>query len=128
MRYSAAVSRYFVDPVNIGSLTGDSGEVLSGEAGEREHGTQVVFYMRVIERRIEQISFQAFGCPHTIAACSLATERLQGQPVTELLAIEPVALADELEVPVEKMGRLLIIQDALRHCARAWENTRLAGK
>ncbi len=120
MQYSRAVRAYFDAPVNAGALAGST---LHGEAGDREHGVHVVFWARVHEGRIQDISFQAFGCPHSIAACCLVTERLQGQPVQAMLALAPEDLAAELEVPVEKMGRLLVIQDALRNCFRAWENT-----
>ena len=122
MDYSQKVADYFARPRNVGVPAGDPAELFSGEAGIREHGVQVVFSMRVVDRQIAEIRFQAFACPHTIAACSLATERLEGAPVEALLDVSPDALAVALEVPVEKMGRMLVVQDALRKCFAAWEN------
>ena len=120
MQYSEAVRRYFDAPVNAGPLPGHAAR---GEAGEREQGIHVVFWARVQDGRIEDISFQAFGCPHSIAACCLATERLRGQAAEAMLELAPESLAAPLEMPAEKMGRLLVIQDALRNCFRAWENS-----
>lgn len=122
MQYSKIVAEYFAAPRNAGALPGDVDGVISGAAGDREHGTDVVFHLRVKEREIAEISFQAFGCPHTIAACSLATERLTGQPVNALVELTASSLAEALEAPVEKMGRMLLIEDALRNCFIAWDN------
>jgi nitrogen fixation NifU-like protein len=120
--YSRIVADYFARPVNAGPLPGNAESVISGAAGDRSYGTEVVFYMRVRDREIAEISFQAFGCPHTIAACSLATERLIGRPVDALVELAAGSLATALEAPVEKMGRLLLIEDALRNCFIAWDN------
>jgi NifU-like protein involved in Fe-S cluster formation len=120
LQYSEAVSEYFDSPVNAGDLPADA---LRGEAGDRERGIHVVFGVRIADERIEDIRFQAFGCPHSIAACCLATERLRGQPVQALESLAAEDLAAQLEVPVEKMGRLLVIQDALQNCFLAWDNS-----
>jgi NifU-like protein involved in Fe-S cluster formation len=123
VHYSRIVADYFARPLNAGTLPGNANSVSSGAAGDRALGTEVVFQMRVRDREIAEMSFQAFGCPHTIAACSLATERLTGQPVDALVELTAESLADTLEAPVEKMGRMLLIEDALRNCFIAWDNT-----
>ena len=125
--YSDLVIRHFDAPANVGPL-GDAVEnVFTGAAGQREQGTRVSFEARIDAGRIEEIAFQAYGCPHIIAACSLATERLARQPAAALEQLDPRDLMRELEVPVEKTGRMLLVQDALHHCFRAWDNRRLAG-
>jgi NifU-like protein involved in Fe-S cluster formation len=125
MQYSRMVAEYFARPANAGALTGPANEVISGSAGDREYGTEVVFHMRSANDEIAAISFQAFGCPHTIAACSLVTEQLVGQPVEALVELTAAQLAAAVEAPVEKMGRLLIVEDALRNCLIAWDNTQV---
>ena len=124
MKYSRIVADYFARPINAGTLSGDAEGVVSGGAGDRAHGAEVVFHLRVKDREIAEISFQAFGCPHTIAACSLATERLTGQPVDALVELTASSLASALTAPVEKMGRMLLLEDALRNCFIAWDNRR----
>jgi len=125
VQYSKTVADYFARPVNAGILPGNADDVISGVAGDREHGAEVVFYLRVKDREIAEISFQTFGCPHTIAACSLATEQLTGQPVDALVELTAGSLASTLDVPVEKMGRMLLLEDALRNCFIAWDNRRI---
>jgi nitrogen fixation NifU-like protein len=124
--YSQTVADHFAHPRNAGIPSGDPETLFRGEAGDREQGVQVVFYIRAVECHIEAIGFQAYGCPHTIAACSLATERLGGEPIEALLAISPESLADALDLPIEKMGRMLVVQDTLRNCFATWDNRRSA--
>lgn len=124
MPYSRIVADYFAHPANAGTLSEHRGSVICGAAGDREQGTEVVFHMRTGNGQIAAMSFQAFGCPHTIAACSLATEQLVGEPVESLVRLSAGWLAATIEAPVEKMGRMLIIEDALRNCFVAWDNRR----
>lgn len=125
--YSELVARHFDAPLNVGPLDGDPATVFTGQAGQREHGARLRFQARIESGCIAEIVFQAYGCPHTIAACSLATERLQGRPVDALDRFDIDALAQALQVPIEKTGRMLLVQDALHQCFRDWENRRLAG-
>jgi len=127
-RYSDLVRRHFDTPSNSGPLPGASPAVFTGAAGRRELGIHVLFQARIEAGAIDEIRFQAYGCPHTLAACSLATERLAGRPATALDRTDVMELAETLGVPVEKAGRMLIVQDALHQCFQAWENRRLAGK
>jgi len=127
LQYSPLVARHFTTPVNAGAPGGDVSRWVRGAAGDRAQGTRVVFHLRIQGREIAEIRFQAFGCPHTIAACSLATERLTGRPVGELMDLSPESLRVALDAPVEKMGRMLLIQDALRDGLVAWENQGRSG-
>jgi NifU-like protein involved in Fe-S cluster formation len=122
LEYSQKVADYFAQPINIGVPDGDPASLYVGQAGNREHGVLVVFHMRVVDQKIEDIRFQAFACPHTIAACCQATEVLTGAPVRTLLDVNPDDLSRSLDAPTEKMGRMLVVQDALRNCFVAWEN------
>ena len=126
--YSELVAQHFVQPANLGPLAGGPENMFTGLAGDRAVGTQIEFQARIPAGAIDEITFRAFGCPHSIAACSLATERLTGQPAEALLKLAPRDLAEALEIPAEKTGRLLLVQDALHQCFIAWDNRRLAGK
>jgi len=122
-QYSALVMRHFTEPRHVGTLADGYDRILVGRAGQREHGTEVVFHLGIEGGRIAAVRFQAFGCPHTLAACSLVAERLTGAPVEAQGEIRPAALAAELEAPAAKMGRFLVIEDALRRGLAAWDNT-----
>ncbi|MFW2404733.1 MAG: iron-sulfur cluster assembly scaffold protein [Gammaproteobacteria bacterium] len=125
-RYSPAVARHFSRPVNVGPLGGSGDNMFTGTAGRRDIGAHVRFEAEIEAGRILRVAFQAYGCPHTIAACSLATQGLEGAPAEALVGVDVDALRSALDVPVEKTGRLLIVQDALHDCFHAWENRRLA--
>lgn len=125
-RYSTAVEHYFAQLQHAGLLTGHHETHLCGAAGQREHGTEIVFHIGVdAAGQIGEMTFQVFGCPHTIAACSMLAEGFSGLPIETLDDFRPDELAARLDLPVEKTGRLLIIEDALRKCRTAWDNKRL---
>ena len=110
MDYSEITRRYFESAANAGELQGPG--VLRGAAGNRNQGIWVQFDLRVREHVIEHARFLAFGCPHTIAICAWLTETAIGKPAIANLPQSVQELRDRFEVPVEKMGRLLMIEDA----------------
>ncbi len=93
-----------------------------GEAGSVDAGTWVVFTAWVRDARVARLDVQVYGCPHTQAACDRVVQLLTGGNRLELGNLEPLALGAALGIPVEKTGRLLIIQDALRNCLADWDN------
>jgi len=125
-RYSNAVAEHFARPRHAGTLAQCHEFTVSGAAGQREHGTEVVFHIGIDATRMAEITFQVFGCPHTIAACSVLAEHLTGRPAALLDDIRAAELVAGLALPVEKMGRLLVIEDALRKCREAWDNRGLS--
>jgi NifU-like protein involved in Fe-S cluster formation len=91
-----------------------AGDWVVGEAGGIEMGTWIRFAFRVPDGRVTEARFKAYGCPHTLAAVTWLADRARGKTLEELSAESLEELATRLEVPVEKLGRLLIVQDALR--------------
>jgi len=122
MDYSAEVLARFRDPPQAGAPAPGARDWYRGEAGDLERGTWIVMHARIVAGRVRELRFEAFGCPHVVAACSLAAEQLARQPAARLAAFEHAAVAEPLAVPAEKAGRLLILEDALRNCFQAWEN------
>jgi nitrogen fixation protein NifU and related proteins len=61
-----------------------------------------------------ELRFEAYGCPHAIAAASRLTEQLTGCAVEAAEHWDWRPLAAELALPAEKRGRLLVLEDALR--------------
>lgn len=98
--------------------------VIRGAAGRPETGTRVAFAALLAGERIEALHYGVYGCPWTVAACSLAAERLRGQPLASLASLDPGELASALLVPRERAGSLLIVQDALHNCLADWDNAR----
>lgn len=113
-RYSAIVRTLFRDLDGAGDLAAGGGKVVSGEAAALDRGAWVRFAARIEDERFADCRFRAFGCPHTLAAASLVAGRLRGAPLTAAASIGAAGIAQELDAPAEKMGRLLVVEDALR--------------
>jgi hypothetical protein len=112
--YNALTRRFFEHPLNVGELRGLG--VGSGAAGSPSQGTWVRFHIQILRGAITAARFNAFGCPHVIAVASWLTESAVGSaagPPGAPGLPEPVsALQQRFEVPAEKRGRLLLVEDA----------------
>lgn len=91
----------------------EEGTVLRGEAGSISEGAWVRFHLRVANGSVKAALFQAWGCPHTLAVTAWLTEQLPGRSLRDLVPGKPAAWLETLGVPVEKLGRLLTVEDAL---------------
>ncbi len=96
------------------------GRVVSGEGGARRLGTQLRFVLCVDGEFVKAARFQAYGCPHTVAACQAIVTQLPGRSRTALLPGTPEQWRQAVGAPVEKLGRMLIIEDALRAAQGHW--------
>ena len=117
MIYNELTRRYFESPANVGELSGPG--VFRGAAGRREQGTWVQFDLECESGRLKAARFLAFACPHTIAVSAWLAEQSAGKALTGALPESVQELRDRFALPVEKMGRLLIIEDAWRAAALA---------
>jgi NifU-like protein involved in Fe-S cluster formation len=115
--YSDRVRLLFADPPHAGVLPPGPGRSLLAGALALERGAWLEVAARVVEGVVVDARFRAWGCPHFIAACELAVAALPGRPLGEAGRVEAAALARELAVPAGKLGRLLVIEDALRDLA-----------
>ena len=89
-----------------------------GEAEDRTLHVWLRFELQVSDGRVRAAGFQAFGCPHTVAAASVVADWLEGRSVEEARRLDAKVLCAELAVPVEKLGKLLRIEDAVAACWR----------
>ena len=119
MDYSAAVERNFAAPKMARELPAGSPGLVAGEAEDRTLHVWVRFQLQIVDGVVAAVGFQAFGCPHTLAAANTVAEWLERRPVEEARKLDAKAVCAELEVPVEKLGKLLRIEDAVAACWRA---------
>ncbi len=91
---------------------------MAGAAEDRSLGFWVRFQVELHGDAIERACFQAFGCPEGLAAADLVAEALRGQPVAALAELNVDDIARRLDMPREKLGKLLRIEDALAACHR----------
>lgn len=121
---SEQVSELFRAPRHAGAPAAAAepaaGRWVHGEAGRRREGAQLRFHLRVDRcGRVLDARFEAYGCPWTIAAAEWVASRLPGRTAGDLLPGSPAEWAAALSVPVDRLGRLLVIEDALCAAARA---------
>jgi hypothetical protein len=69
---------------------------------------------------VKDARFQAYGCPHTLAVAAWVTGQLAGRSRGDLVGEGPQSWARTQSVPVEKLGRLLVIEDALNEALQHW--------
>ncbi|MBK9250981.1 MAG: hypothetical protein IPM70_03425 [Proteobacteria bacterium] len=74
----------------------------------------------VLERDslVQEARVQVYGCPHTVAACHRIRGLLPGQALEGLQPGTPEEWLRDVNAPVEKLGRMLIIEDAIRALQR----------
>jgi NifU-like protein involved in Fe-S cluster formation len=110
LKYNEMTRRYFDSPPGVGELSGPG--VFRGAAGDRGQGIWVQFDLECESATLRAARFLAFACPHTIAVSAWLAEQFVGKGLTRTLPESVQELRDRFAVPVEKMGRLLIIEDA----------------
>lgn len=106
--YSPLVRSLFAATPHAGSLAG-------GIALEREaQGVRVRLSGTQRGGTIRSLRWKAWGCPHLIAACQYACADYEGRPVADLKIVRANDIMRKLSVPVEKTGRILVLEDAVR--------------
>jgi cysteine desulfurase len=94
--------------------------LISGEAGGPGQETWVRFHLAVADGIVKDARFQAYGCPHTLQVASWLARQLPGRTREQGAPGAPATWAEALSVPVEKLGRLLVVEDALEACLGRW--------
>jgi Aminotransferase class-V len=107
-------------PPGAGAFPAGVGPIFSGEAGRAGEETWVRFHLLVGDGAVKEARFQAYGCPHTVSVASWLASSLPGRRRENLLPGTPPDWARERGVPAEKLGRLLVLEDALKACLRHW--------
>jgi nitrogen fixation protein NifU and related proteins len=85
--------------------------VVYGEAGREQRGTRVRFMLQMRGERVLQARYRAYGCPYTLAACEWLATQLESGERGSLGA--PADWSRQLQIPQARLGRLLVVEDAL---------------
>jgi hypothetical protein len=150
-RYSEQVQRLFETAPGAGAPGDDAGWV-QGEASDPLTETRVRWHLRARDGRITGARYEVRGCPHTIAVAARIAAGFVGHPIEAPsdvaggptlpraagapasagqgarsgppVAVDLAAIAAELNVPAEKLGRLFVIEDAFRRAVLLLRGTR----
>jgi NifU-like protein involved in Fe-S cluster formation len=112
-QYSPLVRELFERLPQAGDLAPGPGVLVTGEAMALDRGAWVRFEARIDDGRFADCAFRAWGCPHTLAAAALVAGRMNGRGIDAKAAFDAQRLSTELSAPPEKLGRLLVVEDAL---------------
>jgi len=116
MSYSDKVIDHYQNPKNVGTLDKSSRSVGTGLVGAPECGDVMRLQIEVDEESgvIRDAKFKTFGCGSAIASSSLATEWLKGKTVDQALAIDNMAIVEELHLPPVKIHCSVLAEDAIK--------------
>jgi NifU-like protein involved in Fe-S cluster formation len=90
----------------------------AGDAGGprvdiKRGGLQVQLSAALDGKRIRDLRFRAFACPHLLAALEDFCDEFEGRPAADLRQYEVSATLEKLAIPVAKTGRILLLEDAI---------------
>jgi NifU-like protein involved in Fe-S cluster formation len=112
--YNELTRRHFETAVNAGELRGPG--TRRGMAGSRAQGTWVQFDVQIDLRcrpaTLGAVRFLAYACPHVIAVSDWIAAQAVGGEARAVLPENVASLQQRFAVPVEKLGRLLVVEDA----------------
>jgi NifU-like protein involved in Fe-S cluster formation len=114
MNYNDLTRRHFESAANAGVLTGRA--VRRGAAGSVTQGTWVQFDLQIGSSNpieiLEAVRFLAYACPHVIAIADWIAQQAVGREAKPVLPESVQSLRERFDVPIQKLGRLLIVEDA----------------
>ena len=106
--YSARVRELFAAPAHAGQVEGGESVYVD------DQDVRLRLSATATGGQIEAMRFEAWGCPHLIAAAEAACIDLESRKTGDLLEFSGRDLMENLPVPVEKTGRILVLEDAVR--------------
>lgn len=106
--YSAAVRALFASPAHAGCLD----NAVTVHVSDQD--VRVCLCAIMADGVVSALRFKAWGCPHVIAASEAFCAAYEGREAAELLEFRAGDLMQSLSVPVEKTGRILVLEDAVR--------------
>jgi len=112
--YSALVRDSFADTAHAGDLPGGVTADIDAQ------GVRLRLSATQDKGRIRSLRFRAWGCPHVIAACEWFCSQYEGEPGESLSGFRAADIMRDLSVPVEKTGRILVLEDAVRSLGRSF--------
>lgn len=114
--FSEIILELYKNPLNRGKLDRPS---LEASGGNPICGDRTVIYLKLKGSVISDCRFEANGCAISVASASLLSERVKGKTISQVLAISPGELFEELGGVIQTRIKcsllpLSILKEALR--------------
>ncbi len=124
--YSEKVMDHFTNPRNVGEIPDPDGV---GTVGNPVCGDLMTVYIKVKDKKLEDIKFKTFGCGAAIATSSMITELAKGRTIKEAQKITRGDVAESLGgLPPIKMHCSNLAADALHAAIKDYLKKREAKK
>ncbi len=104
--YSERVRTLFGRLAHAGCVPGTCIEIARG-------GMHIELSAQVSGTRLRALRFRAFACPHLLAAAEAFCEEFEGRTVEDLRQYSASQAIARLGIPLEKTGRILLLEDAI---------------
>jgi len=111
--YNELVRACFANPAHAGDLQGRYDSVFTAGVSESENGARLLLQVGIRDKTIAEMRFRAWGCPYLIAAAETVCADKENMPIATLRVFPQNELVQRLSVPDEKLGRLLLLEDAV---------------
>lgn len=112
--YNKTVREYFSHTAHAGDLSRDYAQVRDSAVAESVQGAKIALTVGIEGAIVIEMRFRVWGCPHLIAAAEWLCERQESKPAAALADFPLAEIMRQLSVPVEKTGRILLLEDALK--------------
>ena len=106
--YNPSVRALFGQPAHTGRAVGGRRTLVE------DQGVRVELSAVADRGVIVQMRFRAWGCPHLIAAAEWLCGHYEGKALPDLEKFPFGPIMDNLAIPTEKTGRILVLEDAVR--------------
>ncbi len=112
MKYNATVEKYFRQNKFAGPIQSD--QIIKVESGVHANGAAVQFFLKIENKKIQQIQFCAVGSPILIALAEYVCEILSGESILKINEIDQAQLIKALDLEQTQASFVVLVLEALR--------------
>jgi NifU-like protein involved in Fe-S cluster formation len=121
--YNETVRACFHSAAHAGELSRDYPQRCASAVAESAQGARIALAAGIDAGIVREMRFRVWGCPHLIAAAEWLCGQLESGPAAAMENFPLQEIMRQLSVPVEKTGRILLLEDALKSLTRQWSRT-----
>ncbi|MBM38125.1 MAG: hypothetical protein CMO97_03535 [Woeseia sp.] len=108
MNYNQNVQDYFANLKHTGEFVDGVTSYLD------DQGIRIKLSARIKNKKIANLCFLAWGCPHIISATEFFCRTFESCDIQKLEQFEIKPIMQKFDIPIEKTGRILVLEDAVK--------------